>query len=197
MQDEKKHENLVIAEGCFALVQLLKKCLDKAIAKIPEAERTTLHKTLSVIVNLSHHHEESIAVAAIGGVEAVVKVMETFPMCETLQVECCALLGLESSNQLDIDNIIEAGAIDILLAVVNNNLDPDGVCESVCGALCNIVKGSKENTGLPIAFGGVTTVAEVRTSDSNEVQTQLVRLAALVTMLLELIVTEFGACGES
>jgi uncharacterized pyridoxal phosphate-containing UPF0001 family protein len=105
-EDRKKREILVTAGGCHALLQLVRNCLDKAIDKIMAcdhvteldtlAELTTLHNTLNVIITLTYQHDESkVGISAIGGVEAVVKVMQTFPKCQTLQERVCgALLNL-------------------------------------------------------------------------------------------------------
>jgi hypothetical protein len=69
MKVKMKSERFVRAGGCLALVQLLKKCLDKAIASIPacdhvadltdHAELSTLRMTLSVIIHLTFNHHES------------------------------------------------------------------------------------------------------------------------------------------
>jgi hypothetical protein len=67
MEDKRKCDSLVTAGGCFALVYLMKHCLEKAIARIPAcdqvtelnalAELMTLHKTLHVILILTFQHD--------------------------------------------------------------------------------------------------------------------------------------------
>jgi hypothetical protein len=94
-RDEKESDKIQAAGGCFALINLLKKCLDKAIDRIPacdqvtnlhdHAELTTLQKTLSVIIRLTFQHDESrVGICTIGGVEAIVKIMKTLPKCQCL-----------------------------------------------------------------------------------------------------------------
>ena len=97
-KDKKKRESFVTVGGCLALVNLTRNCLDKAIDIIPScdqvtelwelnelAELTTLHKTLSIIINLTFQHDESsVGISSVGGVEALVKVMKTFPECDEL-----------------------------------------------------------------------------------------------------------------
>jgi hypothetical protein len=94
--NSEKCKSLVTAGGCHALVQIMKNYLDKAIAIIPAGDQVTdckghavlrtLARTLCVIINLMLLHDErKLGIAAIGGVEAVVKVMKTFPKCQTLQ----------------------------------------------------------------------------------------------------------------
>jgi hypothetical protein len=202
VKDKKKCESFVTAGGCLALVQLLKKCLDKAMKKIPQcdqvaklnksAELTTLHKTLIVIDSLTFHHDESeVVIAAIGGAEAVVKAMKTFPKCQALQEGgCVALRNLTCRNGTGKKKAIESGGIEVLLTAVNNHLGSPDVCENACWALSNIVEESKENTELLITLGGGAAVAKVRRKwlDNDEVQTE-------VRDLNNLIVAEMKAWG--
>jgi hypothetical protein len=53
---------------------------------------------------------------------------------------------------------------------------------AVCGALADIVTGSKENTVLLISLGGAAVVADVTAKwpDNNKVQSRLRRLATLI-----------------
>jgi hypothetical protein len=193
-EDKKKCDKIQAVGGCFALVQLVKNCLDKAIDEISAcdqvtelnelAELTTLYKTLDVIINLTFQHVESrVGISAIGGLEAVVKVMKTFPKCQRLQDYACqALRNLACNNVTGKANAIEAGGIEVILAAINNHLGSAGLCGVACEALCNMVNGSKENIGLLISLGGATTVAKVRTkwADNNYVQTSVRKLSNLI-----------------
>jgi hypothetical protein len=192
--DKKKLDTFVMSGGCLALVLLLKKCLDKAIATIPAydevaelnelAELTTLYKTLVVITNLTVDHDESrVGITAIGGVKAIVKMMKTFPKCADLQeMACVALANFAYGNATSKKQAIESGGIEALLAAVTNHLNSAYVCENACWALLKIVTGSKENTGLLIDLGGAATVKKVRTKwpDNEDVQTQVRELADLI-----------------
>jgi hypothetical protein len=192
-EDKKKCESLVTAGGCLALVQLLKKCLDKAIASSSAYEQvtdlnkladlTTLHKTLCVVTRLTFQHAESrIGISAIGGVEAVVKIMKTFPKCQDLQDFACGTLRNLTGSSISKANAIESGGIEALLAAINNHLGSAILCQKACWALCNILHDSKENTRLLIRLGGGAAVYKVRTkwSDNNDVQTQVRRLVDLI-----------------
>jgi hypothetical protein len=193
-KDKKKCESLVTAGGCHALIHLMKNCLDKAIASIPAcdqvtelndlAELPTLYDTLRVIVSLTFLHDESkFGIAAIGGVEVVVKVMKTFPKCKELQdYACAALRNLTWRNVVGMANAIESGGIEAVLAAINNHFSSDeDLCQHACWALVNIARGSKENSGLLISFCGAAAVAKVRTKwpDNNDVQTPVRELANL------------------
>jgi hypothetical protein len=172
-RDKRKCDKIQAVGGCFVLVHLLKKCLDKAIGRIPAsdqvtelnqlAELTTLHKVLDLITRLTFRHDESrFGIAAIGGVEAVVKVMKMFPKCQALQEGACgALVNLTFCN-LGQAKAIESGGIEVLLAAVNNHLNSASVCNYACIALYNIVQGSNENTKLLIRLGGATAVLKLR-----------------------------------
>jgi hypothetical protein len=189
-KDRKKHDKIQAVGGCFVLVQLLTKCVDKAIdsiracdqlTKLNEfAELTTLYKTLYVIIDLTFQHIASrVGIAAICGVEAIVKVMQAFPKCQALQGRACgALLKLVSCN-LGQAKAIESGGIEVLLAAINNHLDSPTVCELACWALSNIVDESKKNTKLLISLGGAAAVAKLREErpDDNGLQTQVRSLA--------------------
>jgi hypothetical protein len=146
------------------------------------AELKTISKTLSVIIALTFLHDESkIGIAAIGGVEAVVKIMKTFPNCEILQLVACGALGNLASNSTGKAKAIKCGGIEVLLAAVNNHLGSAKVCERVCWALMNIVMNSKENVGLLIILGGAAAVAKVRSKwpDNDKVQKHVRRLSKM------------------
>jgi hypothetical protein len=75
-----------ILRTCSACNQVKEWC---AVAKL-----TTLLKTLYVITNLTFQHKESqVGITAVGGMEAVVKVMKTFPKCQILQRSACGVLA--------------------------------------------------------------------------------------------------------
>jgi hypothetical protein len=191
-EDKKKCESLVTAGGCFALIHLMKNCINKTIDEIPAcdqvteldelAELSTLDNTLRAITRLSFQHDEStVGIVAIGGVEAVVKVMKTFPKCQALQLNACTSLLNLAFCSIGEAKAIDSSGIEVLLAAINNHLDSAIVCKHACSALFNIVNGSKENTGLLISLGGATAVAKVRTKwpDNNDVQTPVREFANL------------------
>jgi hypothetical protein len=165
---------IVAAGGCDALVQLLKNCLEKAIDITPECDQVTnvyrfvelqtLNRTLCVITNLVCWYDESkVGITAIGGVEALVKVMKTFPKCQALQECACLLLfNLVYDSATGKQNIIKSGGIEVLLAAVNNHLGSRLLPEKACWALFNIVQGSKKNTELLISLGGQAAIAKIR-----------------------------------
>jgi K+-transporting ATPase A subunit len=81
----------------------MQNCLNKAIDRIPAcdqvtkltelAELTTLHKTLSAIITFTNnHHERNAGIAVLCGMEVLVKIMKTFPMCQMLQERACGTL---------------------------------------------------------------------------------------------------------
>jgi hypothetical protein len=175
--------------GCFALVQLLKNCLDKAIEEIPACDQvteldtltvlTTLEKTLIVITRLTFQHDESkVGITATGGVEAVVKVMKTFPKCQKLQDRACTSLRNLACCSSGKTKATESGGIEVLLDAVNNHVGSALLCRSACMALLNIVRRSKENTRLLISLCGGAAVAKVSTQwpDNNDVRTQVRKL---------------------
>jgi hypothetical protein len=146
MKDKKKCECFVTAGGCHALVQLLKNYLKKKIDEIPAyeqvtdlnklAELSTLDNTLSVIIRLTFQHAESrSSISAIGGVEAVAKVMKAFPKCQALQLNACTSLRNLALCSIGKANAIESGGIDALLAAINNHLVSAILCREACWAL--------------------------------------------------------------
>jgi hypothetical protein len=170
-KDEKKCQNIQAMGGCLAIVQLVKSCLDKVIARTPAcdqvsdlneiAELETLDESLGAIVSLTYHLDES-TVVAIGGVEAVVTVMKTFPKCQVLQRSACLALGNLACCRIGKKKAVASGGLQLLLAAVNNHLDCDSICEYACFTLNKIIPDSKRNNELFISSGGVTTVAKVR-----------------------------------
>jgi hypothetical protein len=180
-KDKKKCDKIQAVGRCFALVHLMQNCLDsKAVDRIPAcdqvtklsalAELKTLSKTLNVIISLTFLHEESrVGITAVGGLEAVVKIMKAIPKCQMLQERAChALLNVMCNNTTGKKKAIESGGIEVVIAAINNHLGSPFVCENACWALHNIVLKSKENTGLLITLGGGAAVAKVRTKWSND-----------------------------
>jgi hypothetical protein len=124
-----------------------------------------------------------VFIATIGGVEAVVKVMESFPKCQALQECACVALGNLATCNLGQKSAVKSGGLlQLLLAAINNHLDSAKVCEFGCFALYNIVKESKKHIELLISMGGATAVAKVRKEwpDDDDVQTDVQRLAKLI-----------------
>jgi hypothetical protein len=162
-KDKKQCDNIQAVGGCLALLQLLHKYLDKTIAIIPAcdqvielnelAELTTLHKTLSVIIRLTFLHEESkVGITAIGGVEAVVKVMKTFPRCQTLQEYACrALANLTYKNVTGKKQATESGGCLVLVQLMKNTLD----------VITNVTHQHEESKVGITAVGGVEAVVKV------------------------------------
>jgi hypothetical protein len=189
-ENKNKCDKIQAVGGCLALVQLVKDCLKKATEKIPDCHRVTdlypiaevktLVKTFSVIVALTFNHNESkVGIAAIGGVEAIVKAMKTFPNCQTIQEFACIVVSNLACCSIGKTKVVETGGIEVLLAAINNHLDSADVCETASWALSRIAEESKENTKLLINRGGAAVVAKVREEwpDSNYVQMQVRRLA--------------------
>jgi hypothetical protein len=192
-QDKKKCVKIQAVGGCFALVHLMQNCLDKAIDNIPACDQVTkldrltelitLKMTLCVITRLTFHHDASkVVFVAIGGVEGAVKVMKNFPKCQALQEGACAVLRNLACCSIGKAKAIESGGIEALIAAVNNHLGSALVSQKACSGLVNIVRGSKENTGLLITLGGGAAVAKVRTKWPNDdnLQTKVRRLAHLI-----------------
>jgi hypothetical protein len=134
------------------------------------------------------HDESKVGIAAIGGVEVVVKVMKTFPKCQMLQEGASgALCNLTCRNAVGQANAIESGGIDCVLAAINNHLGSAFICKNACWLMFTIVTESKENTGQLISLGGATAVAKVRTKwpDNNNVQTPVRKLANMFAVEME------------
>jgi hypothetical protein len=191
-KDEETRDTVTAWGGCAILVHLLKDRLKKATKKVPAcdlvtelnelAELATIEKTLRVIVRFTYYSEMGrIGIATVGGVEAVVKVMKTFPKCQALQERAChAVLNLACCS-IGTEKAIESGGMEVLLAAINNHLSNAKICDLAFEALRNIASGSKENTELLITLGGGAAVAKVRRKwpDNDEIQTQVRKLAGL------------------
>jgi hypothetical protein len=187
MNDDTKCESLVTAGGCFVLVQLLKNCLDKLTAngrieyvRVTEIssypEVVTLGKTLNVICNLTREHVQSrVGITALGGVEALVKIMQTLPKCQALQEGACYALHNLTCCSIGKAKAIKSGGIEVLLDAVTTHLDSVCLCQQAFWALLSIASDSKENTRLLIILGGGAAVAKVsiKWRDDGNVQTKL------------------------
>jgi hypothetical protein len=186
-ENEKKCDNIQAVEGCYALVQLLKNCLDKAtderrvraevtnLYRFPELK--TLSKMLCVIIDLTHEHDErQVGFSAIGGVEAVVKVMKSFPKCQTLQKYACIVLLDLALCRVGKKKVAEKVGIEVLIAAINNHLGHADRCERACSILMIVITDSNDNTELFIDLGGATAVVKVKNrwpeNDKIQIQTR-------------------------
>jgi ubiquitin len=192
-ENEKKSDNIVTVGGCFALVQLVQDRVKKALVELPAcnqvtelegSELNTLYRSLNVIIDLTHIHDVSrVGIAAVGGVEAVVEVMKTFPKYRELQLSACGVLRNLAGCSIGKKKAVKSGGMNVLLAAVNNHLDSSDVCETAIWAMQNMFVGSKENAGQFISLGGATAVAAVKNKwpDDDNIQTHVQILSELIT----------------
>jgi hypothetical protein len=88
MKNNKVYDKLQAVRGCSALVHLMQNCLpqykaidgfsgcDRVTELNERAELTTLSKTLIVLISWTSLHDESkVGINAIGGVEAIFRVL--------------------------------------------------------------------------------------------------------------------------
>jgi hypothetical protein len=108
--------------------------------------------------------------------------VRTFPKCFDLQRPACFALRNLASCNLDKKKSVETGAMEVLVAAVNNHLNSADVCRFGCWALSNIVMESKENTELLISLGGAAAVSNVRKEwlDNDNIQIQVQSPAKLI-----------------
>jgi large subunit ribosomal protein L40e len=186
-KDTRKCHDIVSVGGCFALVQLIKTCLQKskikasttkksrgcldndAVAELDErAELKCLCLALRVIIRLTYRHNESkVAINAVGGVQAVVDSMKMFPVCQELQRAACNTLYNLTVCNIGKKKAIEANAMQVLLAAVNNHRGNQHLCERALYAMQHIVKDRKERAKLFLASGISMTAARNNNSKSS------------------------------
>jgi hypothetical protein len=109
---------------------------------------------------LTYRHDESkVGINAIGGIQAVVDVMRTFPKCQDLQRTACNTLFNLTCCSIGKKKAVEANAMQVLLDAVHNHQDNPPLCERALYAMQHIIKGSKERTKQFLASGVSTTTA--------------------------------------
>jgi hypothetical protein len=143
----------------------------------------------SVIRSLTYHLGGR-TVASIGGVEAVVKAMETFTSCRKLQENTCHVLNHLLSCSIGQKKALEAGAMEVLLDTLLHHMgDSDKVCANACFTLHKMVAASKENIERFIDSGGVTTVAALRREWQHD---DMAHVHIAVQTLMEPVVKELS-----
>lgn len=179
-KDTRKCNDIVTVGGCFALVQLLRICLEQATKNIRGCHLVTelddrfelncLCYTLRVIIRLTFRHDESkVGINAIGGIQAVVDVMRTFPQCQDLQRMACNTLYNLTCCSIGKKKAIEANAMQVLLDAVHNHQDNPPLCERALFSMQHIIKGSKERTKLFLTSGISTNTTAVTSSTAKRV----------------------------
>lgn len=172
---EGKLEPLRNCGPCMVLVQFVEDLLQKATANIPACDRVKrvndyadlkpLNAAIDVIVLLAHrHYNGSVTIGSVVGVEAVVKVMKTFPKCLTLQETACSALRNLTYCNLGQKKALEAGqTIDLLLAALKNHLASPYLCVQAVLALYNVIMNDDKSTELlPSSEGVAAAVNKVR-----------------------------------
>jgi hypothetical protein len=191
-EDENKCDKMVTVGGCHALVQLVKNCVAQATEKIPACDQVvglerpelkTLFKSLAVITNLTYHHSDSqVGITVIGGVESVVNVMKTFPLCRELQRSVCAALCNLTCCPVGKKKALEAGAVLVLIAAVTNHTASDLICQHAFDSLENVIDGNMEHTKDFMNVGGVAALSKVKDAwpENKRIQASVLGLAKLI-----------------
>lgn len=123
----------------------------------------------------------------MGGVEAIWKVMETFPKCLTIQVTACAALSNLIVCHLGKKKALESGqTIDLLLAAVKNHLVSFVLCERAVLALFHLIMDDILRTRLLLSSGGVAAAIKVREKWTNKGSGQRPAQNLMVLLLKEL-----------
>jgi flagellin-specific chaperone FliS len=192
--DKEKCNDMLTVGGGHSLVLLVKKFLKQAATKFAGRDQLTmvrgcgfelriLQKSIILIAKLTYHNGAMRAgISAIGGVEAILEVMKTFPKCKALQKSACYVLANLTECKIGKKKAVESGGFEILLAAVNNHMISLNICEAALLALEHIIEGSKENTKLFMHFGGVAALTRVREEcpDNERVQAGVRTLAKLI-----------------
>lgn len=96
------------------------------------------------------------------GMEAVIKVMKTFPKCQTLQKRTFIVVLNLACCCISKTKIVETGEMEVLPATVSNHFDSAYICERACLILMNLIEDGNDNIELFICLGGATAVAKVK-----------------------------------
>jgi hypothetical protein len=188
----RKCSDIVTVGGCFALVQLVRMCLQKASTqKASRRSRCASHlvteldqrvdlnvmcHALRVMIRLTYRHDDSkLGINAIGGVQVVVDVMRTFPLCCELQRTACNTLYNLTCCTIGKKKAVESNAMQVLLDAVHNHQEHAQLCERALFSMQHIIKGNKERTKLFLASGvstTTTTTTAVTTSPTTAVTTR-------------------------
>jgi hypothetical protein len=174
--DQKKKEHIQAVGGCHVLVQLIENCLEAVGANVGvngECDQVTelselgdletLEAVLDVIANLTYQHYDSkVGITAIGGVEAVVQVMATFPACRQLQLAAANVLGNLTCCDSGEKKAVQEDGIKFLLAAVSDHLNSGSIVKEAFDTLHRMIVNSKDNTKEFILCGGSAVVRKVR-----------------------------------
>jgi hypothetical protein len=154
--------------GCFAIVQLVLKSLETAIEIIPLRDQVDdfhlqvvtgrLSRAFIIISNMTHVYPISMySINSIGGVEVLVKTMQTFPNHPWLQLRACNALCNLTACPVGRKRADKVGAIEVLLTTIKSYPRNKYIFLYGCRALTNMCESSFERTKLLIGLGGITT----------------------------------------
>jgi hypothetical protein len=166
----------------------------------------TIYMTLGLLVSLMYGHDNGkVETISAGGVEEIVKVMQTFPNCQKLQRAACAALYFLTLCSIGKKKAVESGGMEVLLAALDNHLYSADICDNACCTLFNIVDKSKERTRIFISLNGDAAIAKVGNQwpDNAVIQTEVRSLAksigteisySIFLLILHLQLCQFLLC---
>jgi hypothetical protein len=198
-----KCDTIVEKGGCYVLVLLLKRHLERARQCINFGQVNTLSDasdenaegiqalkilcdTLDIITKLTYEHNASADLIALaGGIEAVVQIMREVPRCAELQAYASGALCNLVYNQTgaDIAMNVKVNGMETLLAALKNHPGNSQLCCNSCNALIFPIEDSPENTKLLKNMGGTTVAANIFDAWLNrdkEVRKEVGRLLKLM-----------------
>jgi hypothetical protein len=193
---EDKLNELQAAGGYLVLVKVVKDRLRSATEimlacdgrGVTKFEFTELNAAIYAIVLLTNgHHQSRVEISMVGGVETIVKVMESFPKCLALQENACAALRNLTYCSIGKKKALEAAqTIDVLLAAMKNHLVSFNLCEYAVLALRNFVRDDNISTKFLLRGGGVAAAIKVREEWINKGSVQRAVQMLMVPLLEEL-----------
>ena len=89
-------------------------------------------------LNLAHNDDNQVKIAALGGIQAILKAMGAHADNAEVQEEACGALKSLAANAANKVKIATLGGVEAIHNAMGAHPDVDGVQEQACGALYNL-----------------------------------------------------------
>jgi len=89
-------------------------------------------------LNLAHNDDNQVKIAALGGIQAILKAMGAHADNAEVQEEACGALKSLAANSANKVKIATLGGVEAIHNAMGAHPDVDGVQEQACGALYNL-----------------------------------------------------------
>lgn len=111
--------------------------------------------------NLAINEELKSQIGIEGGIQVILQIMDTYPLNEGLNENCCfALAELSFSNEVNVSFIVACKGVQLLLNAMHNHPKSEDLLDHAVSVLCNLCQNNNNNKDLILKLGGAQAIVD-------------------------------------